>query len=104
MSQSIATTALAPIMSEAGIKPACSPQFSGSQSPRYGSKCVVVALLEDLPENGLLRAQVGTIVETLAPGVYEVEFSDDSGRTYASLALRGDQLMRLHHEPRHQAA
>ena len=64
----------------------------------------VVALLEDLPENGLLRGQVGTIVETLAPGVYEVEFSDDSGRTYASLALREDQLMRLHHEPHHQAA
>ena len=64
----------------------------------------VVALLEDLPERGLLRGQVGTVVETLAPGVYEVEFSDDSGRTYASLALREDQLMRLHHEPHHQAA
>jgi hypothetical protein len=64
----------------------------------------VVALLEDMPPKRLLRGQVGTIVETLAPGVYEVEFSDDSGRTYASLALRGDQLMRLHHEPSHQAA
>jgi hypothetical protein len=64
----------------------------------------VVALLEDLPEKGLLRGQVGTIVESLAPGVYEVEFSDDSGRTYASLALRCDQLMLLHHAPSHQAA
>ncbi len=64
----------------------------------------VVALLENLPEKGLLRGQVGTIVEGLAPGVYEVEFSDDSGRTYASLALRADQLMRLRHEPSHQAA
>ena len=64
----------------------------------------VVALLEDVPEKGLLRGQVGTVVESLAPGVYEVEFSDDSGRTYASLALRTDQLMRLHHEPSHQAA
>jgi hypothetical protein len=64
----------------------------------------VVALLEDLPQRGLLRGQVGTIVERLAPGVYEVEFSDDSGRTYASLALRVDQLMRLRHEPSHQAA
>ena len=64
----------------------------------------VVALLEDVPEKGLLRGQVGTVVESLAPGVYEVEFSDDSGRTYASLALRADQLMRLHHEPSHQAA
>jgi len=30
-----------------------------------------VALLEDLPEKGLLRGQVGTIVESLAPGVYK---------------------------------
>jgi len=64
----------------------------------------VVALLEDVLQKGLLRGQVGTVVERLAPGVYEVEFSDDSGRTYASLALRTDQLMRLHHEPSHQAA
>lgn len=64
----------------------------------------VVALLEDLPESGLLRGQVGTIVESLAPDVYEVEFSDDSGQTYASLTLRPNQLMRLHHEPSHQAA
>jgi hypothetical protein len=64
----------------------------------------VVAVLEDLPEKGLLRGQVGTVVEGLAPGVYEVEFSDDSGKTYASLALRSGQLMRLHHAPSHQAA
>ncbi len=59
----------------------------------------VVALLEDLPSRGLLRGQVGTIVETLAPGVFEVEFSDNEGRTYASLALRTAQLMVLHHRP-----
>ena len=64
----------------------------------------VVALLEDSKEHKLLRGQVGTIVERLAPGVYEVEFSDDEGRTYASLSLRADQLLRLHHEPSHQAA
>ena len=64
----------------------------------------VVALLEDIPQKGLLRGQVGTVVESLAPGVYEVEFSDDSGQTYASIALRAEQLMRLHHEPSHQAA
>lgn len=64
----------------------------------------VVAVLEDIPQEGLMRGQVGTVVERLAPEVYEVEFSDDSGRTYASLALRTDQFMRLHHEPSHQAA
>jgi hypothetical protein len=64
----------------------------------------VVALLEDVPEHALRRGQVGTVVEELAPGVYEVEFIDDEGRTYASLPLRSEQLMRLHHEPSHQAA
>jgi hypothetical protein len=64
----------------------------------------VVALVEDMPDKGLLRGQVGTIVEALAPGVYEVEFSDDSGRTYASLALAAGQFMRLNHPPSHQAA
>ncbi len=64
----------------------------------------VVALLVDLPNAGLERGQVGTVVEQLAPGVYEVEFSDDTGRTYASLAVRSDQLLRLHHQPTHRAA
>jgi len=64
----------------------------------------VVALLEELPPHGLVRGQVGTVVESWAPGVYEVEFSDDQGRTYAMVALTAEQLMRLHHEPVHQAA
>ena len=57
----------------------------------------VVALLEDIPDKDLLRGQVGTVVETLAPGVFEVEFSDDNGQTYATRALRADQLMRRTH-------
>lgn len=64
----------------------------------------VVALTKDLPEKGLRRGQVGTIVETLAPGIYEVEFSDEAGQTYASLAIPTEQLMRLYHEKQHQAA
>jgi len=64
----------------------------------------VVALLKDTADQSVRRGQVGTIVERLAPGVYEVEFSDDEGRTYASLPLRADKLLQLHHEPSHQAA
>jgi hypothetical protein len=64
----------------------------------------VVALMRDFPELGLVRGQVGTVVETLAPGVFEVDFSDDDGRTYASLALKSGDLLRLHHEPLHEAA
>lgn len=58
----------------------------------------VVALLEDLPGIGLVRGQVGTIVEKLGSGAFEVEFSDDSGRTYATLALQSKQFLVLHHE------
>jgi hypothetical protein len=63
-----------------------------------------VALLEDLPPKGLVRGQVGTVVESLSPGVYEVEFSDDTGRAYAMLGLRREQLLELHSEPSHQVA
>ncbi len=59
----------------------------------------VVALTGDLPGRGLRRGQVGTVVEVLGGDVYEVEFSDNDGRTYAILALRADQVMVLHHQP-----
>jgi hypothetical protein len=59
----------------------------------------VVALTTDLPEKGLLRGQVGTIVEVFAPGVLEVEFSDDEGHTYAELAVRAEDLLVLHYQP-----
>jgi Domain of unknown function (DUF4926) len=55
----------------------------------------VVALKEDLPDGNLLAGQVGTIVEFLAPEVYEVEFSDDDGQTYAMLPLHSSQLLQL---------
>jgi hypothetical protein len=56
----------------------------------------VVALIEDLDSEGLRRGEVGTVVEEWKDGVYEVEFSDDSGKTYAFAALRPDQVMKLH--------
>jgi hypothetical protein len=59
----------------------------------------VVALLHDLPDNGLRRGEVGTIVEYLAPDVWLVEFSDNDGEAYATLELRTDQLMKLYYEP-----
>lgn len=63
----------------------------------------VVALTVDVPESGLVRGQVGTVVEKLGRDVYEVEFSDDSGRTYAQLALGADQLLVLHYQPQRAA-
>ena len=56
-----------------------------------------VALLTDLPKEGLVRGQVGTIVEVLAPGVFLVEFSDDEGKTYGLLPLEEGRLLELEH-------
>lgn len=59
----------------------------------------VVALAQDMPEEGLARGQVGTVVELLAPGVFEVEFSDDHGKAYAMLPIASNQLIVLHTTP-----
>jgi hypothetical protein len=59
----------------------------------------VVALIEDRPRDKLRRGQVGTVVEQLAEDVFEVEFSDDQGRTYAQLPLEAYQLLPLHYHP-----
>lgn len=58
-----------------------------------------VALSEDLPLKPLHRGQVGTIIEQLAPQVYEVEFSGLDGKTYATAAVPEKLLIRLLHEP-----
>jgi len=73
------------------------------RSPRTIRRLDVVALTDDLNDEGLVRGQVGTVVEILAPKVFEVDFSDDLGRTYAQKALRYDQLMLLHYHPRKAA-
>lgn len=64
----------------------------------------VVALTDELPDNGLRRGQVGTVVEALAPGIFEVEFRNDDGKTYAFAAVSQDKLIRLYHRPEHHAA
>jgi hypothetical protein len=58
----------------------------------------VVALLTDDTAHGLKRGQVGTVVEVLATDVFEVEFSDNNGRTYAQCAVPATNLLVLHHE------
>jgi uncharacterized protein DUF4926 len=56
----------------------------------------VVALTENLDSESLRRGDVGTVVEQWKDGVFEVEFSDDTGKTYAFAALRPEQMMKLH--------
>jgi hypothetical protein len=58
----------------------------------------VVAITEDLPDVGLFRGQVGTVVEVYDPGEFEVEFNRN-GETYALATLPHDQLLLLRHEP-----
>ena len=59
----------------------------------------VVALLVDKPEEKLVIGQVGTVIELLAPDVYEVEFLDSRGRTIALAELKREDLLLLQHEP-----
>jgi hypothetical protein len=57
----------------------------------------VVALLRDLPEQGLARGQVGTVVEQLDDKNWLVEFSDDQGRAYAVAPCQRVDLLILHY-------
>jgi hypothetical protein len=59
----------------------------------------VVAVLSDMPNYGLLRGEVGTLVESLAPEVWLVEFSDDDGQEYAMAELKSEQVMKLRYKP-----
>jgi Domain of unknown function (DUF4926) len=59
----------------------------------------VVALLVDKPEEKLVTGQVGTVVELLAPDVYEVEFLDSKGHTITATELKRAELLLLQHEP-----
>jgi Domain of unknown function (DUF4926) len=52
----------------------------------------------DKPEEQLVTGQVGTVVELLAPDVYEVEFLDSKGRTIAVTELKRADLLLLQHE------
>ena len=58
----------------------------------------VVALCDEWPEQGLRRGQVVTVVDVLASGVFELEFSDDDGCTLALLAVPAERLMVLHYD------
>jgi uncharacterized protein DUF4926 len=58
-----------------------------------------VALLSDVPAQGLARGHVGTIVEELDDKTVLVEFSDDQGRAYAITSCPRTELLVLHYVP-----
>lgn len=59
----------------------------------------VVALLKDRPDERLLRGQIGTVVECYNKNDFEVEFSDNNGKTISLVTLSTDEIMLLHVEP-----
>jgi hypothetical protein len=58
-----------------------------------------VALLSDLPSEGLSRGQVGTVVEALDDVAALVEFGDVQGRAYAIVPCPRSELLVLHQAP-----
>ncbi len=59
----------------------------------------VVALLADKPEEGLVSGHVGTVVEVFSPDVFEVEFLDRTGHTFALAELKRSEILILKHDP-----
>lgn len=62
-----------------------------------------VVLLEPIPEEGLYRGHVGTVVEVFNPPHdehVEVEFADSDGETFAMLAVPRNKLLKLRRELR----
>jgi hypothetical protein len=56
-----------------------------------------VTLHIDLPNDGLKRGTVGTIIEVFEKPylAYEVEFADNNGRTITTIALQPHQIRLL---------
>jgi hypothetical protein len=59
----------------------------------------VVALLADLPAQGLGRGQVGTVVEYFDENHSLVEFSDNRGKAYAIAPCPESDLLVLRYQP-----
>jgi Domain of unknown function (DUF4926) len=69
----------------------------------------VVALLEDVPGDGLKRGEVGTVVEVFtneagAAKSLLVEFSDRNGEAYSFASLLPNQVVKLRYRDRAQEA
>ena len=58
----------------------------------------VVALLLDMPIEGLKKGQVGTVVEIFDKGMFEIEFVDKLGRTVAMLPIHKSAILLLQYE------
>jgi len=57
----------------------------------------IVALLADLPVKGLVRGQVGTVIESVDATTSLVEFCDELGKAHAVAPCRRSELLVLHY-------
>jgi hypothetical protein len=57
----------------------------------------IVALLADLPVKGLVRGQVGTVIESLDAATSLVEFCDELGKAHAVAPCPRSKLLVLHY-------
>jgi hypothetical protein len=55
----------------------------------------IVVLTRDLPEHGLKRGDLGTVVEVYEPDGLEVEFLTADGRTQAVLTLETQEVRKV---------
>jgi hypothetical protein len=58
-----------------------------------------VALLRDMPDYNLSKGQVGTVVEKLNKGIFEIEFTNSLGETILTTPLSARDLILLRFEP-----
>jgi hypothetical protein len=58
-----------------------------------------IALLDELPIHKLVRGQVGVIKRRTSVGVYEVEFTLNSGSIHVTTTLHATQMLLLHGQP-----
>jgi hypothetical protein len=72
--------------------------LSGEKESRV-ELLTAVALLRDLPDLGLVRGQVGTVVEAPDGRTALVEFCDDQGRAYVLAACPHEALLSLRTTP-----
>jgi hypothetical protein len=72
---------------------------AGAEENKRPAVLGAVALLNDRPDVGLARGQVGTVVELLGGQTALVEFSDDDGRAYAITPCPMSELLVLHYVP-----
>lgn len=59
----------------------------------------VVALLTNVPEAHLSKGAIGTVIHVYNKNIYEIEFADLKGETYALATLPAENLLLLKHEP-----